>query len=97
MGKRRAGREQAVQVLYGIDLSGKHPETAIAGHKASFDVDTEPAGFARALIHGVIAHRDDLDSVIAEASEHWRLVRMSAVDRNILRVAVHEMLYTAGV
>ncbi|MFQ5458087.1 MAG: transcription antitermination factor NusB [Myxococcota bacterium] len=97
MGKRRAGREHAVQVLYGIELSGKDPETAIAGHQGNFDVEPEAAGFARDLIHGVIAHRDDLDAVIAEASEHWRLARMSAVDRNIMRVAVFEMLYTAGV
>lgn len=97
MGKRRRGREFAIQVLYGIEVSGEKPEGAIARHCASFDVDSEAAGFAQSLIHGVVEHRDALDSRIARASENWRLDRMSAVDRNILRVALYEMIYSLEV
>ena len=97
MGKRRMGREFAVQVLYGIDVSGEEPVGAIARHRSSFDVDSDAAGFAQSLIHGVVEHREALDSLIAGASENWRLDRMSAVDRNILRVALYEMIYTSEV
>lgn len=97
MGKRRMGREFAVQVLYGIDVSGEEPEGAIARHRASFDVDSEAAGFAQSLIHGVVEHREALDTRIARASRNWRLDRMSTVDRNILRVALYEMIYSSEV
>ncbi len=49
--------------------------------------------FAEELVHGVAAHRRELDELIAQHSAHWRLERMSAVDRNILRLAAYEMMH----
>ncbi len=49
--------------------------------------------FAELLVQGVCLHRDEIDRWIGSASEHWRLDRMSVVDRNILRIAIYEMCY----
>ena len=49
--------------------------------------------FAEQLVNGVYQHRDELDEMIVAASENWRLERMSIIDRNVLRIALFEMLY----
>jgi transcription antitermination factor NusB len=49
--------------------------------------------FVRDLFFGVVQHQKELDRVLTEASEHWRLDRMSRVDRNVMRLALFEMLY----
>jgi N utilization substance protein B len=62
-------------------------------------VAAEPAmgEFARALVRGVAARREEIDALIAEASEHWRLDRMAVVDRNLLRLATYELIATPDV
>jgi transcription antitermination protein NusB len=59
----------------------------------SQEVLIEARPFAELLISGVSHHRDEIDRWLVSASEHWRLDRMSTVDRNILRIAIYEMLY----
>jgi N utilization substance protein B len=49
------------------------------------------AGFAGQLVHGVIDHRAQLDAILSDASEHWKLDQMAKVDRIILRIAVYEI------
>jgi N utilization substance protein B len=49
--------------------------------------------YARALVEGAIGHRAEIDALISEQADNWRLERMPAVDRNILRLAVYELLY----
>ena len=51
----------------------------------------EVAAFAGQLVHGVIANQEQLDAVLSEASEHWKLQQMAKVDRIILRIAVYEL------
>lgn len=55
------------------------------------------AEFARALVRGVAARRQEIDALIAEVSEHWRLDRMPVVDRNLLRMASYELIATPDV
>ena len=50
--------------------------------------------FSRLLIHGVTAHRADLDEQIAAAAENWSVARMAATDRNLLRLGCYEIHYT---
>ena len=57
----------------------------------------EALAYARRLVEGASAHLAELDELIREQAEHWRLERMSAVDRNVLRLAVYELLYEADV
>lgn len=53
----------------------------------------ESFDYAERLVRGTLEHRDELDALIREQAENWRLERMPAVDRNILRLAVYEMLF----
>jgi len=58
--------------------------------RASFD-------YACSLVRGTYEHREEIDELIRQQAENWRLERMSAIDRNILRLAIYEMLYESSV
>ena len=61
-------------------------------------VEVEKAlAYAKTLVQGTLTHREEIDVLIRRQAEHWRLERMPAVDRNILRLAVYEFLYEADV
>jgi len=100
---RRRSREAALQVLYALDLSfrgaapveGALAEEALENAAAHFELPPAARAFARELVHGVTAHREKLDPLVARHATHWRLDRMAAVDRNILRLAAYETLYTS--
>lgn len=53
--------------------------------------------YARSLVEGTLSHRQEIDELIRQQAEHWRLERMPPVDRNILRLAVYEFLYQTDV
>jgi transcription antitermination factor NusB len=55
--------------------------------------DSAPPAYLKGLVSGVASHLEELDAFIVRYSEHWRLSRMTIVDRNLLRVAVYELLY----
>lgn len=103
MGGRRKGREYALQLLFGSDLSGAVGPTkgrAVedfpafwAQRRATPDVQA----FAEALVRGVTAHLGDIDAVIARHAKNWVMARMAAVDRNVLRVAVYELLHAPDI
>lgn len=63
----------------------------------SFLPPREIRPFARDLVLGVWRYREDLDKLIGKASKNWRIERMSRVDRNILRIAVFEVLYMGDI
>lgn len=97
MPSRHRSREQALQILYLWDMRRQPLEEIIESlHGALADEETrlQPRRdpFAEELARGAIEDVSELDRHILEHSEHWRLERMSVVDRNILRLAVHEML-----
>jgi transcription antitermination protein NusB len=82
-----------MQMLFQADL-GKHtPDQVRATFWKSVD-NTEPEvrGFAEDLFRSAVANQEKIDELIAANSRHWRLERMPAVDRNLLRAAVGEML-----
>lgn len=93
MGKRHRAREFALQLLYGLDVGGGEPGSAIDTFWAHFRPPQELRAFTRHLVEGVCAHREALDRAIAECSEHWSVHRMATVDRNILRMAAFELLF----
>ena len=94
MGSRRRSREIALQVLFQIEAGeGITAEEAFALFCRNFNAPRQARSFAWELVSGVSHHQTDLDKRLAEASEHWRLDRMSRVDRNILRLALYDMLY----
>lgn len=101
MGQRRQSREIALQMLYQLEMSDLHPYEAIElYYQVVSDNEDEPSEipetirpFAEMLVNGVYGHREEIDRMIVSASENWRLERMSVIDRNVLRIAVFEMLY----
>ena len=93
MGTRRLGRETALQLLYQIDVTSVSPETALDTYRVNFKVKDDAWSFAEELVRGIFEHLDEIDGLIEKQSAHWRLDRMSITDRNILRMAVYELLY----
>jgi N utilization substance protein B len=95
MGARTSGREAALQMLYAFDASSRNEAPAIDQLVRDFwaEVPGDPEGrdFADALVHGVAGDLKHIDEVIAGASKHWRIERMARVDRNVLRLGVHEL------
>ncbi len=99
---RHRSREAALQVLYALDLGhAEGADLARAGAEAferaseHFELPEGARAFAKELIAGVTAHRAALDEVLAAHARNWRLVRMATVDRNVLRLAVFELLHSS--
>ncbi|MDJ0867476.1 MAG: transcription antitermination factor NusB [Myxococcota bacterium] len=95
---RQRSRQAALQVLYALDLrrAAGDPEKV----EEAFDTVTRhfelPEGareFAEELVNGVSEHRGAIDTLLAEHATNWRVERMAAVDRNVLRLAAYEMLH----
>ncbi|MFZ5874818.1 MAG: transcription antitermination factor NusB [Nitrospirota bacterium] len=103
MGFRRKGREYALQVLFGTDLTAAAPaagarrERDMAEFWAQRRATPEVRAFAESLIRGVDQHRGDIDALVARHATHWTMDRMATVDRNVLRLAVYELLYALDV
>ena len=98
MGSRTRARECALQALYQLDTSGGEPRDVLRGILAHFEeADAETAQFAEQLVRGVQSDRPQIDDLIQKSSANWKLDRMARVDRNILRLAVYEILRRADV
>ncbi len=99
MPSRHRSRQRALQVLFQADLRQQPVEDALRSYYDSLhseeDVETKlpPDPFTEELARGASACSAEIDQRIAAHSEHWRLARMPAVDRNILRVAIYEMVW----
>ncbi|MFC6646765.1 transcription antitermination factor NusB [Granulicella cerasi] len=93
MGTRRKSRELAMQMLFQGDLGKQKAEDV---EKVFWDtrddVDDETRGFADELHRIATVREDEVDALITKHAQNWRLERMAAVDRNVLRTAVAEML-----
>jgi N utilization substance protein B len=99
MGARHSGRESALQMLFQMELSGSSPDGTVELYWRSFVADADPEGrpYADDVVRGVAATRDELDRHIAAASAHWRVERMSRVDRNVLRLGTWELAHRTDV
>lgn len=93
MSSRRKGRELAVQMLYQWELSEEPVADVIESFSRLGDAPAEARELSQRLLEGTIRHLEEIDSLISKHAEHWKLPRMAAVDRNILRLAIYEFLY----
>lgn len=86
------GRARALQLLYAWELQDRAGMAQVATGVARL-VRPEPRvlDYAEALAGAVAAERDALDREAAEATQHWRLERLALIDRNILRIGIHEL------
>lgn len=94
---RHRSRHRAVQVLYQCDVRQARPDQAISDFYGSLyseesDDEIGKDEFMEELVQGVNRNRQEIDKLLQNASENWRVERMPAVDRNILRLAAYEML-----
>jgi N utilization substance protein B len=93
--RRTKARERALQALYQIDVAAEGIDEALARFWKSFEpVEREVMETAEVLVRGVAADRRAVDEAIEKVSTNWRLDRMAKVDRNVLRLAVYELLRT---
>ncbi|MFA4828200.1 MAG: transcription antitermination factor NusB [Thermodesulfovibrionales bacterium] len=91
--KRRKAREYVLQFLFQSDFGDKdHRKNNLKQFLSDKENDPEVKKFASEIIDGTLSMLDEIDSVIKKAAENWVLERMAAVDRNILRFAVYELL-----
>jgi N utilization substance protein B len=93
MGNRRRSRELAMQVLFQMEINGDDSREAVELFCRHFEVSKNAKPFFLRLVDGVKARRDELDRLIERFSDNWKISRMSGVDRNLMRVAVYELLY----
>jgi N utilization substance protein B len=96
-GPRRLAREAALQILFALDESGAEDAAAVTHAIQTYWAHLEgPAAgreYADEIVRAVMPQRDALDQFIRDANPNWRIERMARVDRNILRIAVHEFVH----
>jgi len=90
---RRKGRETALQMLFQHDVSGMKATESRRLFWKTNKVSSAAKKFADSLYSEVTGNREEIDGIISRHSENWKIERMSAVDRNTLRMAIAEFLY----
>lgn len=93
MGSRRKARELALQMLFQWEVGGNTPNHIISTFLRAQKAEADVQEFARTLFEGTVQEVDHLDHLVRERAEHWRLERMAVVDRNVLRLALYELLH----
>jgi transcription antitermination protein NusB len=91
--RRTRAREVALQVLYQTEQNAGTLPDDVNRFIARRLSDEKLQGYAHALVAGVREHQAKIDELISNAAENWRIDRMAAIDRNILRLGAYEMLY----
>ena len=93
VGERHKAREAVIQALYEIDLAGHATAETTARIIEETQLPAESAAFAHELVAGVVGNRDKIDEQIRQYASAWPLDQMAVVDRNILRLAIYELLH----
>lgn len=92
--KRRKAREHALQILFQLDIRKEKPSAVLLKRFwAEQDPDDEVKAFAEEIIKGTFKHLAEINALIHKSAKNWSLDRMSIVDRNVLRMAVYEILH----
>ncbi len=100
MGTRRKAREAALQFLFQDDFLGKEIaaepdrfDERFADFSLLYQVNRKARPYARDLLMGVFSNIEKIDAAISAHATNWRLKRIAAADRNLLRVAIYELLF----
>lgn len=103
MGVRRKSREAVLQFLFQDDFKGfeagsdQNLDERFADFCSLYDVQRKARPYAVELLVGVYAAKEDVDAAITRHASNWRLERIDVTDRNILRIAVYEMIHCKDV
>jgi N utilization substance protein B len=95
MSARGKARKRALDVLYAAEMRGEQPVEALERIIAAGEGPTND--YTATLVHGVAEHQARIDELLGTYAQGWTLTRMPAVDRNVLRLGVYELLYVEDV
>ena len=95
MAARSKARKRALDVLFASELRGESANEAL--DRALAEGERPSNDYTVTLVRGVVEHQERIDQLLRDYSEGWSLERMPAVDRNVLRIGVFEMLYAEDV
>lgn len=93
MGKRRKGRTLALMILYELEFRPGDAEQVLKEFWQNHPTLPEVQAFADGLVRGTLDHATEIDRLIVANAAHWSLARIAPVERNILRLAAHELLH----
>jgi N utilization substance protein B len=93
MGERRKARECALQILFQFEFNSGDPRDLVRVYWEHQRASKQIREYGTWIVEKILDNGEAIDGAIQSASKNWRLVRMAVVDRNILRIAVAELLY----
>lgn len=93
MNRRSRAREVALQLLFQRDHNPNLQRSALEGFARNRLREADLTAFCLQLFDGVVTHQEDIDQRLSASAENWRLPRMAAVDRNVLRMGAFELLF----
>lgn len=91
-GTRRKARTIALQTLYEGDIAGHDPRAVLDRLLQDQALHKDTVDYATRLVRGIVEHRPNIDGVISQTAPAWPLEQLAVVDRNILRIAIFEIL-----
>jgi len=93
MGARRKARELALQMLFQHDLGGNEPDMICSTFEDLEKSKPNTREFAVKIFRGTVDHLTEIDDMIQQQADNWRLSRMAVVDRNIIRMSIYEFMH----
>lgn len=93
IGIRRQARMIALQTLYEYDTAQHPPEEVLQRHAEDRHLQPKVTEYANQLVRGVLNHLAEIDEQIESAAHEWPLQQMARIDKNILRLAIYEILF----
>jgi N utilization substance protein B len=93
MGQRRKARECALQILFQLEFNSADPKSLVQVYWEHQRATRDVREYGTWIVERILEHGETIDKTIQAASKNWRLARMAVVDRNILRIAVCELLF----
>ncbi len=97
MGIRRRARELAMQALFYMDSRNNSSQESVEQFCQNFSPSPKMIPFFLKLVEGVLKTQPEIDALIEQYSKHWKIHRMSLVDRNVMRIAIYELLYCGDI
>jgi N utilization substance protein B len=94
---RRQARSIALQTLFESDAVSHNPDSVLERHLSDDLIAEETASFAKQLVEGVVGNLEELDKIISSSAPSWPMEQMAKIDKNILRLAIFEILFNKDV
>jgi len=92
-GTRHKARTLALQALYEVDSVARRPEDVVERLLSEANLSIENKDFVRELVNGAVKNRDEIDRRIQKSAPAWPVNQLALIDRNILRLAIFEILF----